>query len=28
MEDILTDNDVRAQGSPDTLSVWQDKGAK
>jgi len=28
MEDILTDNDVRAQGSPDTLSVWQEKGAK
>jgi S1-C subfamily serine protease len=27
-DDILTDNDVRAQGSPDTLAVWQDKGAK
>jgi hypothetical protein len=22
-EDILTDNGVRAQGSPDTLAVWQ-----
>jgi hypothetical protein len=24
-EDILTDNGVRAQGSPDTLEVWQAK---
>jgi S1-C subfamily serine protease len=27
-DDILTDNGIRAQGSPDTLAVWQDKGAK
>jgi S1-C subfamily serine protease len=27
-DDILTDNDVRAQGSPDTLAVWQDQNAK
>jgi S1-C subfamily serine protease len=27
-DDILMDNGVRAQGSPDTLSVWQDKNAK
>ena len=27
-DDILTDNGVRAQGSPDTLSVWQAKPAK
>ncbi len=26
-EDILTDNGVRAQGSPDTLAVWQGKAA-
>jgi len=26
-EEILTDNGVRAQGSPDTLAVWQAKGA-
>jgi S1-C subfamily serine protease len=26
-EDILTDNGVRAQGSPDTMAVWQAKGA-
>jgi PDZ domain len=25
-EDILNDNDVRAQGSPDMLKVWQSKG--
>ena len=25
-EDILNDNDVRAQGSPDMLKVWQAKG--
>jgi hypothetical protein len=24
-DDILTDNGVRAQGSPDTLAVWQGK---
>jgi hypothetical protein len=24
-DDILNDNGVRAQGSPDTLAVWQDK---
>jgi S1-C subfamily serine protease len=27
-DDILMDNGVRAQGSPDTLAVWQDKAAK
>jgi S1-C subfamily serine protease len=27
-DDILTDNGIRAQGSPDTLAVWQDKSAK
>jgi len=27
-DDILMDNGVRAQGSPDTLGVWQDKNAK
>ncbi len=27
-EDILTDNGVRAQGSPDTLAVWQEKAAQ
>jgi len=27
-DDILGDNGVRAQGSPDTLAVWQDKSAK
>ena len=26
-DDILTDNDVRAQGSPDMLKVWQAKGS-
>jgi S1-C subfamily serine protease len=26
-EDILTDNGVRAQGSPELLAVWQTKGA-
>ena len=26
-EDILTDNGVRAQGSPDMLEVWNAKGA-
>ncbi len=26
-EEILTDNGVRAQGSPDTLAVWQEKPA-
>jgi S1-C subfamily serine protease len=27
-DEILMDNGIRAQGSPDTLSVWQDKSAK
>jgi S1-C subfamily serine protease len=27
-DDILTDNGIRAQGSPDTLAVWQEKSAK
>ena len=27
-DDVLTDNGVRAQGSPDTLAVWQGKTAK
>ena len=27
-DDILTDNGIRAQGSPDALAVWQDKGAR
>lgn len=27
-DDILTDNGVRAQGTPDTLAVWTAKGAK
>jgi len=27
-DDILMDNGVRAQGSPDTLAVWQEKGVK
>ncbi len=27
-DDILTDNGVRAQGSPDTLAVWQEKAGK
>jgi S1-C subfamily serine protease len=27
-DDILMDNGIRAQGSPDTLAVWQDKSAK
>ena len=26
-DEILTDNGVRAQGSPDTLAVWQAKSA-
>jgi hypothetical protein len=26
-EEILTDNGIRAQGSPDTLAVWQAKPA-
>jgi hypothetical protein len=26
-DEILTDNDIRAQGSPDTLKVWQEKAA-
>jgi S1-C subfamily serine protease len=27
-DEILTDNGIRAQGSPDTLAVWQEKAAK
>jgi len=27
-DDILSDNGVRAQGSPDTLAVWHDKSGK
>jgi S1-C subfamily serine protease len=27
-DEILMDNGVRAQGSPDTLAVWQEKGGK
>jgi len=27
-EEILTDNDIRAQGSPDTLAVWNAKPAR
>jgi hypothetical protein len=27
-DDILTDNGVRAQGSPDMLAVWQGKAAQ
>jgi len=27
-DDILNDNDIRAQGSPDTLKVWQAKGSR
>ncbi len=27
-DEILSDNGVRAQGSPDTLAVWQDKSGK
>jgi S1-C subfamily serine protease len=27
-DDILMDNGIRAQGSPDTMAVWQDKGSK
>jgi S1-C subfamily serine protease len=27
-DDILNDNDIRAQGSPDTLKVWQEKPAQ
>jgi len=27
-DDVLTDNGVRAQGSPDTLAVWQGKAPK
>jgi hypothetical protein len=28
IEDILTDNGVRSQGSPDTLAVWNAKPAQ
>jgi hypothetical protein len=24
-DDILTDNDIRSQGSPDTLAIWNAK---
>jgi hypothetical protein len=27
-DDILTDNGVRAQGSPNMMKVWQDKAGK
>jgi hypothetical protein len=27
-DEILMDNGIRAQGSPDTLAVWQEKSAK
>jgi S1-C subfamily serine protease len=27
-DDILMDNGIRAQGSPDTMAVWQEKGGK
>ena len=27
-DDILTDNGVRSQGSPDTLAIWNAKPAK
>jgi hypothetical protein len=27
-DEILTDNGVRAQGSPDTLAAWQGKPAQ
>jgi hypothetical protein len=27
-DEILTDNGVRAQGSPDMMEIWQAKGAK
>jgi S1-C subfamily serine protease len=27
-DEILMDNGIRAQGSPDTLAVWQEKGGK
>jgi hypothetical protein len=27
-DEILTDNGVRAQGSPDMLAVWQGKAAQ
>ena len=27
-DDILTDNGIRSQGSPDTLAVWNAKPAK
>jgi hypothetical protein len=28
MDDILSDNGLRAQGSPDTLAVWNVKNKK
>ena len=27
-DEILTDNGVRSQGSPDTLAIWSDKPSK
>jgi hypothetical protein len=27
-DDILTDNGVRAQGSPNMMAIWQEKTAK
>ncbi len=27
-DDILTDNGIRSQGSPDTLAIWNAKPAK
>jgi hypothetical protein len=27
-EEILNDNGIRAQGSPDTLAIWQAKTVK
>jgi len=27
-EEILTDNGVRSQGSPDTLAIWNAKAAR
>jgi hypothetical protein len=27
-EDILNDNDIRAQGSPDMLKLWQAKNGR
>jgi hypothetical protein len=27
-EEILTDNGIRSQGSPDMMSIWQDKAGQ